>query len=690
MLTKAGEVKVLDFGLARWLQRGRKSSDKISAAKLAVRPAEGTAIAETMVLNHPEAAYGSTPAGRREFHATAVGITLGTPLYMSPEQARGESLTPASDMFSFGLLLQRLFTGMEPHPEDLMAREVILRVARGTTNPVEGAPRDVTALINRLKQFAPADRPTAVEAVERLQFLEETPQRIARRSVVALLAFIAAFGAWRYTVDLKAERAIAVEARADADRRRAQAEDLIEFMLGDLRKKLEPAGSLDALDAAGERVLKYVGSSRPETMSAEELARTSKALNQLGEVRIAQGRLGEALTVFQRSLGFAQQAVKREPGSGTAQLAVATAHFWVGDVARQQNDLPQSLRHYTAYMETAEALAKREPANDTYRLERAYGHSSVAAVYERQGDFARALQHLHLTREIKAARVREAPNDLDRQADLANTFNRIGLIQERSGDLRGARAHYEQELATYLRLVAREPRNTRWKSWLSRSRHYLGWVLEMSGDVTGALEQRRGELALSQELQRQDPENTRWRRNLAIAEMNHGNALRLTGDPRAAVAAVSSGARTLQPLLSRAETLWSWRQDMGAVQTSLALAHLGAGDIREAKRTAMVAVSILESLGQKGAVSHRAAAYLALGDIHAAEGDLSRARGAWSSSVTLLASLDRNEQTPQVLDTLARALLHLGRTNEAAPIVERLTRTGYRAPDFVSAISQRT
>ena len=36
---------------------------------------------------------------------------MGTPLYMSPEQARGETLTPASDMYAFGLLLQTLFTG---------------------------------------------------------------------------------------------------------------------------------------------------------------------------------------------------------------------------------------------------------------------------------------------------------------------------------------------------------------------------------------------------------------------------------------------------------------------------------------------------------------------------------------------------------------------------------------------------
>ena len=41
---------------------------------------------------------------------TEHGIAVGTPASMSPEQAVGGTATPASDMYSFGLLLQMLFT----------------------------------------------------------------------------------------------------------------------------------------------------------------------------------------------------------------------------------------------------------------------------------------------------------------------------------------------------------------------------------------------------------------------------------------------------------------------------------------------------------------------------------------------------------------------------------------------------
>ncbi|HEX2061441.1 MAG TPA: serine/threonine-protein kinase [Thermoanaerobaculia bacterium] len=689
MLTKTGEVKVLDFGLARWLNRARaRSSDRMRAVvttnepKLPVRPREVDHVADTLAL--PQPPESSTPP-RRDFLATAVGITLGTPLYMSPEQARGETLTPASDMFSFGLLLQVLFTGQEPHPDNLSAREVILRVARGETVPATGGPRDVVSLINRLKQFAPTDRPTAIETMERLRFLDEKPQRVARRSIVAALALIAVLGAWRYTVDLRAERAVALEARGEAERRRAQAEDLINFMVGDLRNRLEPVGRLDVLDAAGERVLKYIEAFSPSLMSADELARTSKALNQLGEVRIAQGKLHEALAMFQKSLQFAQEAARRDPQSGEARLAVGTAHFWIGDVYRRQADLDRALQHYTAYMNVADALAAREPSNDKYQLERAYGHSSVASIFERRGDLAAALEHLQLTRKIKGDRVAVAPDDPARKADLANTLNRIGWVLERSFDLRGARDHYEQELATYAALMAAEPRNARWKERLGTTHNFMAYVLELMGDVPGALEHRRAEVGVTRELHHFDRENVTWQRNFAVALLNHGNVLRHSGDTQAALREIDEAERLLRDLLTRKETLWSWRRDLAVVLSAAARADLATGNAREAMRHATEAVAILESLEPDRVQANLAAAQLTLGDAAAAGGDPARAREAWSKASALLASLPPREQTPQVVDTAATALVRLGRRDDAASLIARLQRAGYRAPDFMRA-----
>jgi serine/threonine protein kinase len=72
MITEAGQVKLLDFGLARPVPGG--------------------------------------PLDERSW-STVDGAILGTPAYMSPEQARGEPIGLTSDVFSFGAILYELLAG---------------------------------------------------------------------------------------------------------------------------------------------------------------------------------------------------------------------------------------------------------------------------------------------------------------------------------------------------------------------------------------------------------------------------------------------------------------------------------------------------------------------------------------------------------------------------------------------------
>ncbi|HKO56559.1 MAG TPA: serine/threonine-protein kinase, partial [Thermoanaerobaculia bacterium] len=161
MLTATGQVKVLDFGLARWIERAsgpKRHPVRLASVRLRVEGAReeqwnAFPIDETIEIAEPMADP-DTPAGE-----TGVGLTVGTPMFMSPEQARGEPLTPASDMYSFGLLLQATFMARDPYPASATAREVMVQAARGQSLPVAGIDRDAAALISSLKSFAPTDRP---------------------------------------------------------------------------------------------------------------------------------------------------------------------------------------------------------------------------------------------------------------------------------------------------------------------------------------------------------------------------------------------------------------------------------------------------------------------------------------------------------------------------------------------------
>ncbi|MCK6503102.1 serine/threonine-protein kinase [Myxococcota bacterium] len=260
MVGAFGEVQVVDWGLARPLGH-RPGPDDVEAER-----------------------FDSSDDHTRD------GTILGTPAWMSPEQARGEvgALDERTDVYALGAML--FFLAVDRPPVEAGAGQTLVEAvargqARGPAEVDRRVPREIDAIARRALAPDPADRYASVPAMledltawaERrplphvgstwLERLEKVAarQRTAVRAVagtVALALVIAGVGGWRYLEDTRAARdaADAEAARARSAERQAILEAAsAEVALADMaRLDGRPRDAAARLDRA-TRILEAVG-----------------------------------------------------------------------------------------------------------------------------------------------------------------------------------------------------------------------------------------------------------------------------------------------------------------------------------------------------------------------------------------------------------------------------------------------
>jgi len=701
MVSDSGEVKVLDFGLA-WTMAPRPAPTAVQTPEVRfeepyLEPTEHALVGVVNAENPepevtvfevaapspkalPAAPAESAPPPNVDPAPTARGTIIGTAAWMSPEQARGEAATTASDMYSFGLLLHCLFTGQPPHPKGLDYPTLIKRALRAETLPLAKVPRDLAALVHQLEAMAPASRPTAVEAASRLRWIRDAPKRRWRRLAAVAALAIAALGGLKYTLDLRTERGRAVAAQEEADRRRGQAEDLVQFMLGDLRERLEPVGRLELLDGVAAKALDYFASVKPEHLTDADLFRRAKALTQIGEVRIAQGDLAAAQSSLSEARSLAAGLVERQPRNGDWLMGLGASEFWLGNVDWLKGDLAAAEKRFRAYLTIAERLVAIDGVKPEWRMERAYAHSNLASLEEARGNADTALGHIRLTVDVNRQVVSAAPKDPQWQKELAVSLSWLAEVLFGRGDLAEARAQYAASCAVLQQLTALAPNDTGYRFLLGIGHLKLGEALESMGMVDEAIREFELGLSIQRELQQIDPANADWRREVAVSHRRLGVAV-ARRDPAAALRHLRLAAESLGELYQADTSNSERRLDLARARLDLGRGLLAAGEAAQAAGEEREALGVLGPAVAGGGDRSRqlleGEVRVALADALSKVGRRGEARAVWEEAVSGLAPLAASGRDPRVLSPLARALSSLGRRAEAQTLVDRLRASGY-------------
>jgi tetratricopeptide (TPR) repeat protein len=637
-----GETVVIDWGIAKDLSDpggvDTAGSDQIPAAP------EGTTVA---------------------------GSVLGTPAYMPPEQALGRVVDARADVYALGAILYHALVGAPAFSFSDSTDETLRRVVEdgppSIASRAPGVPRDLVTIVEKAMARDPAERyPTAQELVVDLKKFQtgqlvgsheysawQLLMRWARAHRTALgvagvalvvLAVLGGLGLRR----IFAEQRESERLGKIAERRRGQAEELLSFMLGDLRDKLLPLGKLDVLEDVANKAVTYFDDTTQ--LSDGDLALRAETQRQLGDVLLRQGHTAGARRVLADAMTLAKALAGRDPTNLARQFDLAASHHLMGVVASASGETGSALVEYRAERAILERLTKQDAANVPWQRALSVSDQAIGAMLSDLGDTAGALVAFRESAAVRTALSAKEPASAERLRDLANIQIEIGETLLLQNDPRGALVEFRAVLASAEQQVARDPRNASWQTLLARGHQRVGEGIDAMDDIPGALVELRAALAIYERLAESDPSDMSKQASVAYAHQQIGLRLLVLADAEAATAAFRRALAIAEVLAVRDPSNADRKATVGLIQRRLGQGLGLLGDQKGALEITQKALStslVLLKDDPENVEKQRsvASARGAVAEILAAGGDLTRSIAEYKGSIEITQAIADRDPT---------------------------------------------
>jgi eukaryotic-like serine/threonine-protein kinase len=641
-----GETLVVDWGLAKALGHSEPGSD---VAEVTLRPSSASGSAETLP-----------------------GSTLGTPAYMSPEQAEGrlDRLGPRSDVYSLGATLFCLLTGQAPFVGD--KADVIPAVQRGDFR----RPRQLNPTIDPaleaicLKAMAckPANRygsPRGLaEDLERWMAdepvsawrepLSRRARRWVRRNRTAMSTVTAALLAG--VVGLMAVLAVQTKARAD----------LARSLASETRANSELARSRAAVQARYELAVEAIKTFH--TGVSEDFLLKEEQFKDLRD------RLLKSASDFYGKLG----ALLGQETDTASRRALASANFEVAELAAKVGRPADALAMHRKVLAARQALAAEPGADDESHGDVGRSLNAIGRLLEATGKPSEAEAEYRAALAILQRLVVDQPAVAAFRDAVALSHKNLGLLLANTGRASEAEAEYRNALAIQQRLVDDNPVVSDFRNTLAMVHNNLGLLLASMGRSSEAEAEFRASLALKQKLAADNPTIASFRRSLANSHTHLGNVLSNTGRSFEAETEYRSAVAIGRKLVEDHPAVADFGSILGTSYDGLGLLLAETGRSSEAEVEYRSALAIEQKVADEYPTVTRFGANLAIshynfGLLLADSGRSSEAEAQHRAALAILKKLaDDNPTVTEFRDALARnhstlglLLMAAGRTTEA-------------------------
>jgi non-specific serine/threonine protein kinase/serine/threonine-protein kinase len=535
LVTKEGEPKLLDFGIAKILDPEESGIDQ-----------------------------------------TLTAMRLMTPEYASPEQVRGEAITTASDVYSLGVVLYGLLTGRRPYgrasrlPHDI-AQAVIetepekpsLSVTRLETVTAEAVSETRDEIPERLQRRLRGDLDNIVLKALRKeperryasvdQFSEDIRRHLEGLPVIArpdtffyrsskfvkrnkagvaaaVLIFMTLLAGLIVTVR---ETYIARAERAKAEQRFKDVRKLANSLLFEVHDAIQTLpGATPARKLIVDRALQYLDALAKEAKGDQSLQlELAAAYEKVGDVQggFRASNLGDvpgSIASYRKALAIRQAVVAADPANVAAQRELFTSHGKLSDALTGAGDSAGSLEQLRQLMPIAERLSAMDPNNLGDRRNLAVAYLDYGWKRADNANWKKGIEDCRKAASMLESLVAAAPSDKRTRRLLALGYERIGdLLSTFANQHAESLAMHRKALTIEEALLAEDPQNTvlrRLEAWEIVD---IGDELLAIGDTQGGLAKYREGLSTFEGLSVADPKNVQFQKDLASIHAKLGAAL---------------------------------------------------------------------------------------------------------------------------------------------------------------------
>jgi tetratricopeptide (TPR) repeat protein/tRNA A-37 threonylcarbamoyl transferase component Bud32 len=486
---------------------------------------------------------------------TATGAILGTPCYMAPEQARGQSrhVGPATDVYSLGAILYEGVTGRPPF-RGVTPLETIQQVA--SQEPVSPrqlqprVPRDLDTIILKCLQKEPAKRyTTADDLAEDLKcFLAGKPikarpvgvgergWRWCRRNPLpasliggVVLASLSGGVVSTYFAIREHQRAL-----GEALAKQRALDTLEQLTFGVVSDWLASKSALTERQRAYlEQVLLYYEEYARELGDSPEF-RVSRASTLLRIANIQQrlGHLADAKNTYQETIACATRLIQESPDDPNHRRLLLRSFnnlaVLLDDVGKDQ----EAVQIYRRLLQESEQQLARDPAAKDIRRAKAVALNNLAQLLRRSQSQGEVEPMLRESLALREQLVSDFPEDPDLREDLTNSLINLGSLFQEGNEDDSALELLERATNSCEQLVASHPENMDYRSTLATVCHNVASLRSKLGRLDEAEAACRKALAERAVLAQTFPGDPHGAMNLADSWHDLGMLVRHRGRHR--------------------------------------------------------------------------------------------------------------------------------------------------------------